>query len=200
MWDEYCLICGGPHDLIPIQEVIADEAAVAKEQRRRPLRVSEIKKAYVKTSWLTKAVGVSEEETRLELGPYDFYGSFEMKDGQLFHGATNFRYGNVPAGDLYGLTMHKSCAKLIKSKLKYQIKFADIWPTLLIQDYGNYFTDSKYGGISKYYSQFFEVAQLIADGNEYLLRDPTHDERNASRIIALWRPLVEKIRKNNRMV
>jgi hypothetical protein len=63
----------------------------------------------------------------------------------------------------------------------------------MVQDYGT-LRKSKYGKISKYHSQVFNFGKASYYDN-YLLQSPKKNNKNRSRIIKIWKPLVTKFKK-----
>jgi hypothetical protein len=51
---------------------------------------------------------------------------------------------------------------------------------------------TSYGIIGVNQEQQFLFEEVVADGNSWVLQDPTINERIAKRIVDVWRPLVEK--------
>lgn len=185
VWDEMCLVCGGPPE-VPnaklVEEMMQDEGARAD--------LAAIKAMLQKTAWLNKYIGITPSEKPLKLGAYTGYGSFSVRKG-VFHGATNAK--DESSGPC-GLTCHADCYKHLELALGYRLRFAHIWPLLMKQrQAGNYFTKCSYGGISKYWGQSFATGKLLKDGKAWMLQSPLHDAKNAQRVLAVWKPIVAKL-------
>lgn len=155
--------------------------------------------------WLNHYVGIIKDEDLIPLGAYLNYSNFECIEGNpnnklSFGCATYFRTGNsegIPWDDgPYGLACHEKCYRLLQQELGYTIKFGDVWPLLLQQEdlatnwLGPGVTD--YGGMARYAGEFFRYQMLCADGNAWMLRDPSTEKANAERIVKVWRALLAK--------
>lgn len=190
VWDETCLVCGGPPDAPDakvVHEMMQDDGLEGAD-------LATMKGLLQKTSWLDRHVGIPPSERPIKLGAYTGYGSF-FHGEETFHGATNARHN--PASSVpYGLTCHADCYIHLQQALGYSLQFADIWPLLIQQrQVGNYLTNCKYGGISEYWEQVFATDRLLEDGKAWMLQSPLHDATNAQRITAVWRPIVAKLAK-----
>lgn len=158
------------------------------------LTISAAKSCLQGTPWLSQSFGISADDKPIPLGKYTYYGSFDMPDSdKQFHGATNFRFKNVPDGSPHGTFCHQQCYKLLRKELSYEIKFKDLWPLLMKQTIYDHFTDWSYGGITQYHDQFFDTHSLLSRGDGWMLKDPTINVQNASRILALWEPMCRKL-------
>lgn len=152
------------------------------------------------TSWLGDLVGIAANSAPIDLGSYTWYGYFKTKGGHEFHGATNFRYDNVPKDQLYGVICHRQCYQLLQTKLHYILTFEDMWPLLMEQDIDDHLNNLTYGGITKYHSQFFKTEQALLDGNAWMLKDPITDKQNEQRIVLTWKFLVKLLGKAKQCV
>ena len=195
VWDEMCLVCGGPPAAFDVAQIAEIARDLAQESDTLALSPKQVRDGLRGTAWLAKYVGIDHVDALRNVGAYDNYGAFRLSRDTAFHGATNFRFDNVPDGQPFGLTCHRACHALLAEKLKYKLRFADVWPTLMRQQQqGNYFTSWSYGGINKYHAQDFDVVALLEDGNAWMLQDPRRNERNSARILRVWRPFVARLR------
>ena len=94
--------------------------------------------------------------------------------------------------DTRGYACH-ACYNLLQRQLNYTLKYADVLPLLIENDYTPYnsFWWSDYGGLADYYDEFLFEARLVKDGKLWMVEDPSRNEQNKERILRVWRPLVE---------
>lgn len=186
-----CIVCGGPVTEQLVSDII-DIEEMEREEGDGSLTISRVKRDLAGTSWLSQSFGISSDDRPRPLGKYTDYGSFEMPDGEEFHGATNHRFKNVPEGSPYGVICHRQCYKLLSKELGYEIKFDDLWPLLMKQTIHDHFSDWSYGGITEYHDQSFDTHALLVNGDGWMLKDPIRNTKNAERILASWKPLCRK--------
>jgi len=89
--------------------------------------------------------------------------------------------------------IHESCYQLIKNKLKYNVKFCDLDKILHKRDI---LSPSKYGKEYIKYadSQFNNFKDTPP--NSSLLSDPVRNKENSDRIIAIWNPIINKLKNS----
>ena len=108
------------------------------------------------------------------------------------------------------LICHKSCYKLLSEKLNYKLKLDDISNELdsnsLLQSYGaivdKYTSMQEFPWIGMIINNHFfwydlleEKKKLIISNNINFLMNPLKNEKNESRIIKIWKPIVNQILK-----
>lgn len=215
MWDEYCLVCGGPPSVFFDEEIDTEGEEVGKPEKEslEPIVAADFK-------WLQEFVGISHTEDIIPLSSYNGYGAFstnttvhEMaRDEEKCQNI--FRIGSRSNDDenknknkngadelvatkqeLHGYACHVKCFTLLQRELGYTLRYHDVRP--LLEDSAiralNKFVWSDYGGFSEYQDHSFgRETQLVEDGKLWMLEDPTAtSSANARRILELWRPLVQ---------
>ena len=213
MWDEYCLVCGGPPSVFFDEVVDAEGEEVAKKTETdllQPIVAADFK-------WLEEFVGISHTEDIIPLNSYNGCGAFNTntahdmaRDEEKYNKIFRIGCGNddnknnnetgideVAAAEqeLHGYACHVKCFTLLQRELGYTLRFRDVRP--LLEDSAIYalnkFAWSDYGGFSEYQDHSFgRETQLVEDGKLWMLEDPTGiASANARRILELWRPLVQ---------
>lgn len=184
-----CLICCGPPKA-------PDEDCPEWDESLRALPAESLE-------WLNHYVGITNTEELIPLGAYLNFSNFAIDDykgkSSSFGCATYFRTPEgIPWDDTdgpHGLTCHEKCYKLLQQELLYTLKFRDVWPLLMQQEFPTAWLDldvTDYGGMAAYAGEFFRYQEMCADGNAWMLRDPTVEKANAERILKIWKALIEK--------
>lgn len=212
MWDEYCLVCGGPPSVFfdEVVDMEGEEVEKTEKDLLQPIVATDFK-------WLEEFVGISHTEDVIPLSSYNGYGAFstntahdlardEGKYNNIFRiGCRNDDNKNnndngvdefgVTKQELHGYACHVRCFTLLQRELGYTLRYHDVRP--LLEDSAIYalnkFAWSDYGGFSEYQDHSFgRETQLVEDGKLWMLEDPTAiSSTNAQRILGLWRPLVQ---------
>jgi hypothetical protein len=209
MWDEYCLVCGGPPSVF-FDEVVDTEGEEAEKTETELLQPPIVAADF---KWLEEFVGISHTEDVIPLGAYTGYGAFSTTTAHHNMGWDEgkvknkiFRIGcrndddnkknNDSTGieefgsaakqqELHGYACHSRCFTLLQRELGYTLRYCDVRP--LLED------TAIHGGFSEYQDHSFgRETQLVEDGKLWMLQDPTAiSSANARRILELWRPLVQ---------
>jgi hypothetical protein len=185
--DEMCVVCGGPPEA-------PNEDAPEWDECLRALSPESLE-------WLNHYVGITEAEELIPLNGYEHYSSFAIDDykGKPSHFAcaTYFRSEGIPwypDDGPHGLTCHENCYKLLERDLHYTLRFRDVWPLLMQQEFPTAWLDwevTDYGGMAAYGGEFFKYKQLYLDGNGWMFQDPLTHRANAERILKVWKPLIQ---------
>lgn len=214
MWDEYCLVCGGPPSVF-FDEVVDTEGEEVERTEKallQPIVAADFK-------WLEEFVGISDTEAVIPLSAYNGYGAFstntahnmawdEEKHNNIFRigcrnddnknnneNSTGIDESGAAKQELRGYACHSRCFTLLQRELGYTLRYCDVRP--LLDDTAihasNKFAWSDYSGFSEYQDHSFgRETQLVEDGKLWMLEDPTAiSSANARRILELWRPLVQ---------
>lgn len=168
-----------------------------------------------KYKWLNNCIGIN-EWGKIELLKYDGAGEFNNENLETYHNNTIYQlhklgyitYNKLPRG----VVCHKKCYVLLIEKLNYKINFHDIWPMysqLENEEYTKYninnfqscVNDLKflnyYPNGNHYLEQYLDTDKLIGDGYEWMLLDPTFNEKNAERILSIWKPIILNFQFSN---
>lgn len=169
----------------------------------------------IKYSWLDDCIGIN-EFGKIELVKYNGAGEFDTEHFETYHNNTIYQlhkwgymrnYNKLPRG----VVCHEKCYILLKTKLNYKINFHDIWPMYSQLENEKY---TQYNIINfqscdndlkflNYYPQYYHSEQyldtdkLLRDGYEWMLLDPTSNEKNAERIINIWKPIIINFQFSN---
>ena len=161
IWNEYCLICGGP--IINTFFIDNDKGKSTKIT----------KKEY---DWMNKLFLISNDNKLLQTtgNVYDSVGGFVIQSKYYIITPLNYHAGFDNDG--YGLICHQDCYNLIKKKLNHELVFANVC-RILSEGSSTLKQLSKYKPMDKYINQFFEYSSAI---NEYpwLLNSPLNDKIN----------------------
>ena len=87
-----------------------------------------------------------------------------------------------------GYFIHRDCYEFIKKKFKINIVFGDFYHSaknkLTLNDhYVNF------GGVEKYWDQYFDWNKMIEDGNFWMAESPLKNAKNAQRIVKIVKQL-----------
>jgi hypothetical protein len=90
--------------------------------------------------------------------------------------------------DITGYFIHRDCYEFIKKKFKINIVFGDFFHSaknkLTLNDhYVNF------GGVEKYWEQYFDWNKMIEDGNFWMAESPLKNAKNAQRIVKIVKQL-----------
>lgn len=183
IWDEYCLICGGPlwNNFIKGKDMYDEHTGLSH---------SIIKKDY---NWLNDLYLILSSGLIISTTVDNHYESGEFKIKGKKYVITPLNYHNSNAGDDYGIVCHRDCYKLLSDKLNYELRFNNICRLL---DTGNSLIKNKsgYGVMVKYQSQFFNYYDAHTQ-NAWLLESPLKNKKNMERILKMWGKIVNRIKK-----
>lgn len=182
VWDEYCVICGGPlrNDYIK-GEILHDFG----DNDEIEIEVDETNHKY---DWLGKLYIITSEEHIVSANhsQYDQSGSFDIGNTNyviarpLWHSAIKY-------GDGYGYVCHKDCYHFIDNHFRHKLQFGDLCRSE--------YKYSKYGLMKKYMRQDFRFFTVNRD-NPWLIESPLYNNMNASRIISIWTKLISMFKKD----
>jgi len=90
--------------------------------------------------------------------------------------------------NITGYFIHRDCYEFIKKKFKINIVFGDFYHSaknkLTLNDhYVNF------GGVEKYWDQYFDWNKMIEDGNFWMAESPLKNAKNAKRIVKIIKQL-----------
>jgi hypothetical protein len=177
VWDEFCAVCGGP-------SVFYSYDRIAEKARDLELKIDDkALQALARNGvWTRSWVGLAADGSEAPLGAYSGYGSFDAADGKgEFYLSTNVTPKDIRKGARYGVGAHVACVSVLRKSLGYSLRFADV----TMRKY-NLVDGVDYSDIAKYHDQDFDCLTMIEDGVEWMLNDPTTDERNRKRIVDKW--------------
>lgn len=185
IWDEYCLICGGPirNDFDGVQEIYSDESD------------TDYKAKIKEYDWLNKLFLILSNNKIMKANnkQYNSYG--EIVINRKVYTITPFNYHqDWKYVDGYGVVCHQDCYNLLEKSLKYELLFSDVCQ-LLAEGNSLLKQQSKYAPMNKYISQIFKFYYADRD-NEWILESPLENSDNKKRILNIWKPLVIKFKKN----
>jgi hypothetical protein len=161
IWHVFCPVCGGPPERFrdAHQDLLPDDGSP-----RTLARVRSVTRAIRGADpWVGRWVGVDSDERVRRLGEYSGSGAFFLADGRSELWLPNGQpaeelAGMMRPGDCLGVACHTRCRTLLRRELGYALRFADVWP--LVQSgarrRGPAALDSGYGGIRRYWRQFFD--------------------------------------------
>jgi len=185
-WEEFCIVCAGP------SWVSFDDMT---DEQGQPLTAPPPNPADY--TWLESFVGVSNKEELIPLADYNGYGSFDIQADESPYSC--FTVGCLDQHNILdeeatrGFACHVTCYNLLQQELHYTLKYADVMPLSVNNNYcdENKFSWSDYGGLAEYEDQGLFEAYLVKDGKVWMIEDPSRNEENKERILRVWRPLVE---------
>lgn len=186
MWDEMCVVCGGALCAPDEEDLLYEDQPEAEATFLRAQSLEGVE-------WLDDKIGITEKGERLTLGHYGGYGYFDLDDAHSsFSLAAIARYQTSwSQGEFYGLVCHRKCYELLERDLQYSLRFSDVWPMLMQQEYGSWLHSTDYGGMATYMEQGFMYGMLYLEGNGWMLQDPTTNKRNGDRILKLWQSIIQ---------
>jgi hypothetical protein len=214
VWDEYCLICGGPPggiDLDDLAQQVLEGCNDSPLGTADPRAVAHaLERLDAEMDWATHWVGIASDERRWVLSEYTAGGTFRLQEGdQEFrlegparstHASLNawlVRTGKRSLGDLppnngpSGVAFHRSCEAVLDADLGYRLTHRELIHRLRDGSNrdGNLVEGIDYGPIVTCFDQYFDYVKAIVDGIDWMLRDPLVHSRNRKRIIEMWRSL-----------
>lgn len=185
IWDEYCVICGGPlMNMYKKGRKIYD-----------PTTDSEIQIIRSGCDWLEKVMMITSDNQTIRNCKWNSMSSDIVNCGQKKYVITPVNYhARLYDQDGYGVVCHNDCYELIETKLKHKLVFANVCRML---DKLNCLLKKKsaYGKITKYYSQFFDYYTANKE-NSWLLQSPLSNKENRERILKSWTKLVAHFKKH----
>ena len=189
IWDEYCLVCGGPlkNDLIK-GEILYDTSD----------NEYIVPKTMAEYNWLNKLYLISRSGVKIpaEASQYESSGYFVV-NGLIFT-VTPLNWHQNPylkngKGFDYGIVCHRACYNLLSQELHYGLIFGDVC-RLLNENNCLLNPVSKYGKMAEYIGQIFDIFKADVENN-WLLSNPISNTENSERILKIWTPLVKVFKK-----
>jgi len=211
LYDEYCLICGGPPGDIDLDDLAQQ---VLTGQCSSPLGTADPRAvaqalATVKANlgWVKHWVGITSDERRWDLGEYTGDGCFRLPDSeQQFLPEGPWRSSHIrmnkwrekrgqpprelpPYDGPSGIVFHRSCEQVLQADLDYQPSHRALIHRLRdgFNRDGNLVEGLDYGPIVGCFEQYFDYVKAIVDGIDWMLRDPLVHRRSRERIVEMWR-------------
>lgn len=183
IWDEYCLICGGP--------IINyfDGNTVMYDDNDNEIICN--KKEY---NWLNNLILILSNEQIIKLTGKHYADSGKFVLNNKLYIVTPINYHSKWINhDGYGVICHQDCYKLIEYNLHHKILFSNIAKLLHT---GNCLLKniSKYKPMDKYISQLFDYYHADQQ-NKWLLDNPLKNNENKKRILNIWKPLIIQFKK-----
>lgn len=179
VWEEYCLICGGP---------LTNKFILIKYTEEEDIQTTITKKEY---NWMNQLFLLTSDNQIIKTmgNKYDSYGGFKL--GPKSYAVSPHRYVE---SDNYGVVCHQDCYHLIQKKLKHDMLFVNV--CRLLDKYNSILKPkSKYKPMDKFIQQFYEY-NLIIKNHEWLLESPLVNKQNEQRILKIWTLLVDRFKKN----
>ena len=175
-FESFCVICGGP-----VEYYMYDYADKSHK-------------------WLNDVYIITNNEKKLKINNGKTYYNgeymYNRKRYNVYHWNWHQFSDNKRIKYGYGVVCHQKCYILLTRSLKYKLKFANICRKF-DTNYGFLLRPtSKYGIIKKYVDQDFDYEKVHDDNNTWLLQNPLTNNKNKSRILKMWKPLVKVFRKN----
>lgn len=188
VWDQHCLVCGGPLFLYTIsREGGNTDAEIAKDTRLRDKGVD----------WLTELLLINNREEKKPGGEMDSNTGGEYDHDDTIYTVLPMGFKKANDGE-YGIIMHQSCFNCVKKHLYHEIKFADVVRDL--SEYDSVLERLRYYPVAKKYFDQFSSIVNVSDDDEYLYSDPMGDskdsKKNRNMLIKVWRPLVKRFKKH----
>lgn len=188
--DRFCVICGGPHreiDYDTVDTFYYEEKEIDDDDEREKLSK---KFPYDGYKWLNDLYLITDKDVVIPTSrkDYDDYGSFII-NGMTIN-ISSMEFNDERDKDVRAILCHRWCYKLIKKTFNYGLKYTDLVP-YLADTCGNLFERDCYFEMGKYIGQFGEPLE-IHDENSWLL--DTDNKRNRARIVAIWAPIIYKIK------
>lgn len=174
IWEEYCLICGGP---------LNDEFTIEIDDKQKQVTKKEYK-------WMYQLFILTNDNKiiKANYGDYELSGSFEIGSKEYHTTPINYQETN------YGVVCHRDCYHLILKKLKHDIIFANV--CRLLDKYNSILKPkSKYKPMDKFMQQFYEY-DLIVKNHSWLLESPLVNKQNEERVLKIWTPLITRFKNN----
>lgn len=187
-WDIYCCICGGP-----VVNKFLKGREVYNQVNGETYMVDKTMTEY---NWLFSLYLLSREGKIIITNGkyYNGEGAIQYKN-KTFVVTPNLWHNKKYDADSYGAVCHQDCYKLLQNRLRFRLEFANIC-RLLDLNSGVLKTISKYGIIQRYsFVQYFEH-HLAHTENPWLLHSPLKNKKNMNRILRMWKPLVERFKRN----
>ena len=173
--------------------------------------VTDIKKLRSKFKWSKQIYLITNDKVFKNMNDFweGFYGAYQTKEKLYETDITMaYEYENL------ALICHKSCYKLLDKELNYNLKIDDIKNKLndysLLSSYGkdvNQYIGLEYfpwiSMILNHFESFEEVMVnnkklKINNNNINFLSDPLKNNKNAKRIINIWKPIIKKLKEKDK--
>lgn len=161
-----------------------------------------------KYEWLEYCIGI-DEYGKIDVLKYDGAGEFTNEHFETYHNNTIYQLHKLGYMKNYnylprGVVCHEKCYIVLTTQLNYKINFNDIWPMYSYYENERYIKHNvetfqscnndlkflNYFPGNDYFEQYLDADKLIQDGYEWMLLDPMFNEKNCSRIIDIWKPIV----------
>jgi hypothetical protein len=204
VWDEVCVVCAGPlrnkidsaFKPYTIKNKVIDKFDYENYK-------SVIKKLETPCKWLENLYIISSTEEKLPIigKYYTETGSFVINNDVYIVTPLNWNMEGVmvrikgkfkDVKPKHGIVCHQDCYNFIKKNLNYSIKFSDV-SRLLADNACHLKKVTVYRPADKYIGQDYDYVNAVKD-NVWILFSPLKDKQNASRILEIWKPLVEKFK------
>ena len=187
-WDVYCNICGGP-----IHNKFLKGREVYNPINGDTYMVDNTKTEY---NWLFNIILLSSTGKIIKTNGkyYDGSGNIKIKNKTFVISPNNYHL-KIYKDASYGIVCHQDCYRLLQIKFKHKLEFANVC-RILDNTYGLIKTMSKYGIMQRYATEQFFEFHLAHVENSWLLETPMLNNKNKSRVLKMWSPLIQKFREN----
>ena len=186
-WDVYCNICGGP-----IHNKFLEGREVYNPINGDTYMVDKTKTEY---NWLFNIILLSSTGKIIKTNGkyYDGSGNIKVKNKTFVITPSNYHLKTYKDAS-YGIVCHQDCYKLLQIKFKFNLEFANVC-RILDNTYGLIKSMSKYGIMQRYATEQSFEFHLAHIENDWLLKTPILNNKNKSRVLKMWKPLIQKFRE-----
>lgn len=182
-WSDYCIICGAPFDAQYEIERDSDDDDSGSDD------FIEINHKWLK--WLEKIYVISNDDTKIRPEYIDSGEAFDADNNELDINTCPLHWNHESWADKKpSVACHRNCYKLLKSEFDYKLKFVDV-VNLLSDGNATIKNYNLYGKMADYsFDQDFNT-EIFGTDDEWLLKDPTKNNKNKKRILKMWSKLIE---------